>query len=232
MMRAAVVGALIAATSAEPMVDGGVLAITWSDCGSVHGKVSSIEPQELTLGQVTNIAGKGAVDEAIPAGTYELTLHAGAIQLLDHKGDLCAADSITLPGGIGTMQFKGLTCPQAAGATEIDIAVTLSAAIPASLATTTIKLMGTNSNGDNLLCVQINTAPKEEVAAPAMVAPLNCKSASYDFCCAVGTPCDCSKGTTAPGQCKAESYLFCCGVGTKCDCSQPPLFGGAAPVVV
>jgi len=53
-------------------------------------------------------------------------------------------------------------------------------------------------------------------------APLNCKTSSYAFCCEVGTPCDCTKGTTSPGQCKPESYAFCCSVGTPCDCSQPP----------
>ena len=28
----------------------------------------------------------------------------------------------------------------------------------------------------------------------------NCKKDSYAFCCEVGTPCDCTKGTTAPGK--------------------------------
>jgi len=62
-----------------------------------------------------------------------------------------------------------------------------------------------------------------DVEAPVK-APLQCKTASYAFCCEVGTPCDCTKGTTAPGQCKPESYGFCCSVGTPCDCSQPPAF--------
>mmetsp|Transcript_11158 Transcript_11158/g.24104 ORF Transcript_11158/g.24104 Transcript_11158/m.24104 type:complete len:185 (+) Transcript_11158:68-622(+) len=49
-----------------------------------------------------------------------------------------------------------------------------------------------------------------------------CKSASYTYCCELGTPCDCKKGTTAPGQCTPESFGFCCSIGTPCDCSQPP----------
>lgn len=53
--------------------------------------------------------------------------------------------------------------------------------------------------------------------------PLNCAKVAYDFCCGVGTPCDCSKGTISPGQCKPESYVYCCNVGTPCDCSQPPV---------
>merc|ERR1740121_1599098 len=62
--------------------------------------------------------------------------------------------------------------------------------------------------------------------------PLNCAKVAYDFCCGVGTPCDCSKGTTAPGQCKPASWLYCCNVGTPCDCSTPPLAANVSTVVV
>ena len=49
-----------------------------------------------------------------------------------------------------------------------------------------------------------------------------CKTVSYSYCCELGTPCDCKKGTTSSGQCKPESYAFCCSIGTPCDCTQPP----------
>merc|ERR1712232_431740 len=63
-------------------------------------------------------------------------------------------------------------------------------------------------------------------------APLGqCKKASYAFCCEVGKPCDCTKGTSAPGQCEQASYAFCCSVGTPCDCSQPPVESNATVVV-
>merc|ERR1712072_1113461 len=56
-----------------------------------------------------------------------------------------------------------------------------------------------------------------------------CGSSAYSFCCAVGTPCDCSKGVTAEGQCSGSihgltSYAYCCSFGTPCDCSKPPTF--------
>jgi hypothetical protein len=35
----------------------------------------------------------------------------------------------------------------------------------------------------------------------------------------VGTPCDCTTGSTAPGQCSHNAYTFCCGIGKKCDCN-------------
>jgi len=50
-----------------------------------------------------------------------------------------------------------------------------------------------------------------------------CAKAAYAFCCGVGQPCDCTKGTTSPGQCKPESYTYCCDVGTPCDCTKPGL---------
>eukprot|EP00927_Polykrikos_kofoidii_P075011 TRINITY_DN71068_c0_g1_i1.p1 TRINITY_DN71068_c0_g1~~TRINITY_DN71068_c0_g1_i1.p1 ORF type:complete len:121 (+),score=16.19 TRINITY_DN71068_c0_g1_i1:56-364(+) len=49
-----------------------------------------------------------------------------------------------------------------------------------------------------------------------------CEKSSYVFCCEVGTPCDCTKGSMASGQCKLASYAFCCSVGTSCDCTLPP----------
>lgn len=72
--------------------------------------------------------------------------------------------------------------------------------------------------------LQYGAAPATEVVT--LSAPqAQCKKASYAFCCELGTPCDCTKGTTAPGQCVAASYAFCCSVGTPCDCTQPPLEG-------
>jgi photosystem II stability/assembly factor-like uncharacterized protein len=71
--------------------------------------------------------------------------------------------------------------------------------------------------------LQYGTAPSDEKAASIEASSGQCSSASYAFCCGIGAPCDCSKGTTAPGQCKPESYVYCCQVGPKCDCSQPPI---------
>lgn len=67
------------------------------------------------------------------------------------------------------------------------------------------------------------TASLEEALAVLQGKTLdNCNPVAWDFCCEVGTKCDCSKGITAPGQCKTDSYDFCCGVGKVCDCTTPP----------
>ena len=71
-------------------------------------------------------------------------------------------------------------------------------------------------------CIKNETRPKEKHKRKSYDFLKQCKKESYAFCCAVGTPCDCSKGTTAPGQCDTKAYLFCCSVGKKCDCAEPP----------
>jgi len=78
--------------------------------------------------------------------------------------------------------------------------------------------------------LQYGSAPATEVVTfGAPQAPqAQCKKTSYAFCCEFGTPCDCTKGTTAPGQCNAASYAFCCSVGTPCDCTQPSRGGMAS----
>jgi len=61
-----------------------------------------------------------------------------------------------------------------------------------------------------------------------MSSPGQCAKAPYAYCCGVGTPCDCSKGTSSPGQCKPESYIYCCDTGTPCDCTKPGFLSAAA----
>lgn len=85
------------------------------------------------------------------------------------------------------------------------------------------------------LATQLHSEPESPIADDNG----QCGSSAYSFCCAIGTPCDCSKGATAEGQCSGSihgltSYAYCCGFGTPCDCSQPPQFennGTVAPEV-
>ena len=80
--------------------------------------------------------------EAVSGGSYEFNLKAGATPLVGHRGDFCKADPITLPGGIGTINWKGFPGLLPAGPVELDMSIQMSAAIQASLACTTIKLTG------------------------------------------------------------------------------------------
>merc|ERR1712232_653175 len=87
-----------------------------------------------------------------------------------------------------------------------------------------------DGNKEEVTCLNVDTVVggKDEIKAPLA----QCKAASYAFCCEVGKPCDCTKGTTAPGQCEQSSYAFCCSVGTPCDCSKPPLNDNSTATVV
>jgi hypothetical protein len=141
--------------------EGGNVKLAWSDCGdsSTHGHITSLSPDTLTLGAKTSLAGKGKVDEAIESATYKVDAKAAGITVFSHNGDACKPETIKLPAGAGEIDMKGFSCPISAGAVELDLDVSLSAAIPSSLARITIDLTAASSSGDKALCVQIKTSP-------------------------------------------------------------------------
>jgi hypothetical protein len=159
-MRGALVGALLGGAAASE-ITGGVIKLAFSDCGdsSTHGHITSLSPSSLTLGAKTSLSGKGSMDEAIQGLTYKVDSKAAGITIFSHSGDACKPETITLPAGAGELDMKGFKCPIAAGNVELDLDLTLSANIPASLARVTIDLTATASSGDKALCVKITTAP-------------------------------------------------------------------------
>lgn len=142
--------------------EAGKLKLSWKDCGdsSTHGHITSVAPDELTLGSKTSIAGKGSLDEAMQAVSYSVDAKVGFIKLFSHTGDACKPDTIKLPAGVGEITMKGFKCPISAGDAELDLDVSLSSSIPAKLARLTIDLSAKSSTGDKALCVQIQTAPE------------------------------------------------------------------------
>jgi len=171
-------GGMWNASSAEPTTTGGTLKLSWSDCGSGHGHVHTIEPSALTLGQKTTVVGKGSVDVEVTGGQYEVALYKGSDKpLVDHKGDLCKPAEIGFPG-VGKMSWAGFKCPLMAGPAELDLDIYLNGLIPAGLATGTLKLTGHSVHGYNLLCVLVKITQsdsdviediKEEAASDAEV---------------------------------------------------------------
>ena len=156
---------LLGASAAAVAAAGGQINIAWKDCGDAdtHGKTTSLEPSTATLGEKTSIVGKGSVDEDISGGSFELTVSVPILgKLLDHTGDICTAESISLPLSLGTLDWKGMSCPVSAGAVEIDMDMTLSSSIPSSAAKTTVNLSGKSTSGDKLLCVQLQTTAAAE----------------------------------------------------------------------
>lgn len=78
------------------------------------------------------------------------------------------------------------------------------------------------ATGSEVLAPSSPTSLEEALAVLQMKTLDNCNPVAWDFCCEVGTKCDCTKGIDAPGQCKTDSYDFCCGIGKVCDCTTPP----------
>eukprot|EP00942_MAST-04A_sp_MAST-4A-sp1_P004105 g4105.t1 len=47
----------------------------------------------------------------------------------------------------------------------------------------------------------------------------NCAWPAKEYCCHVGTTCQCKNPPTAPGQCSETAWAYCCAVGTPCMCA-------------
>jgi hypothetical protein len=146
--------------SAESFVQGGTLSLNWKDCGdsSTKGKVSGLAPTSLTLGQKTRVTGSGSVTEDVSAGKVTIKAKASIISKT-YSGDVCKAQTFTLPLGVGSITYDGVKCPIAAGAVSVPVDVLLSSALPSSLAKAEITISATSASGDKLLCMAITTAP-------------------------------------------------------------------------
>merc|ERR1712087_159201 len=156
----------IAALAKEEYITGGTLNLNWEDCGdsTYHAKITNLSPSQLTLGQNTHITGSGNLDKAESAGSGAIKVKAGPISE-NYKLDLCAAKTINLPLGLGSVVWAGLTCPVAPGAVSIGVDIKLSSVIPAGFAKATIDVTGTSATGDNLLCLEIIASPAQAIIA-------------------------------------------------------------------
>jgi hypothetical protein len=148
----------------------GSLGLTWEDCGdsATHGKTTDVQPSSIVLGEETDIVGSGSIDKDVSGGTYDLHMTAGGGLINKHfTGNNCEAKTFNLPLGIGQLGWGGLTCPQAAGGVELHFVTTLSASLPASLATSKIGLTAIDTTGDDLLCINLNLKKESEVSLDA-----------------------------------------------------------------
>merc|ERR1711865_757202 len=100
---------------AESFVQGGTLSLNWKDCGdaSTKGKVSGLTPTSLTLGKKTRVSGAGSVTEDVSAGKIAISMKASIISKT-YSGDVCKAQTFTLPLGVGSITYDGVKCPLAA----------------------------------------------------------------------------------------------------------------------
>merc|ERR1719169_174300 len=160
-MKAVTAGALVAAAAATD------LTLTWSDCGdaSTKTKISAFKPSSLTLGQKTTMTGTGALSEDVAGANFDLEMTGAIGKLVSCQGDASAAKTCSLPLGTGSLTFDAMTFPLKTGSTDVNVDISLSATVPASLQTTDTKCTSTASNGDKLFCIEIKSAPGQAVAS-------------------------------------------------------------------
>merc|ERR1719355_561074 len=109
------------------------------------------------------MTGTGALDEAVTAATFDLEMTGAIGKLVSCKGDASASKTCSLPLGTGSLTFDAMSFPLKAGSTDVNVDISLSAAVPASLQTTTTRTTATASNGDKLFCIEIKSAPGQAV---------------------------------------------------------------------
>merc|ERR1712203_479329 len=120
------------------------------------------------LGQETDITGTGTVDEDVTGGSFVAKVTAAGVVHDTLTGDICAAKTFqikVLGIKVGTVVWKGMACPIAAGAASVPMQVTLASALPASLATTNVALTASPTGGDKLVCLDVNLKKQDSVEA-------------------------------------------------------------------
>merc|ERR1711959_389700 len=93
------------------------------------------------------------------------------ITLLNCNGDAGKGASCKLPLGVGSLSLEPIKFPIAKGTItgipKVDL--TLSAALPSSMAKTTTTITAAAKNGDKMFCVKVMTAPAATLGATVAV---------------------------------------------------------------
>merc|ERR1719253_1535469 len=125
--------AFIALASAQVNVTIGDPA-TWKDCSGPNaaGKIGNvnINPNPPVPGSSLKIGGTGTLNIPVNGGSAELSIKYAGLTIFRHTSPVCGSDSFNLPMGLGDITVNALTCPQAAGAVDIETVANLGAAAP------------------------------------------------------------------------------------------------------
>merc|ERR1719160_2228448 len=137
------------------------LSLTWKDCGgpNTKAKITGFSPNSVTLGQKTTVTGKGDLSEEVDGATFDLTMTGAIGQLLHCSGDASVSKTCHLPLGSGSLTFEGMKFPISAGTVPVNVDLALSAALPGALTKTKTVAKATAKNGDELFCMEIDSAP-------------------------------------------------------------------------
>merc|ERR1712139_290466 len=171
------------------LVQGKELALTWNDCGgaSAKTKITGFSPTSIALGQKTKMVGKGDLSEEVTGATFDLTM-TGAIGRLPHcSGDASVSKTCSLPLGTGSLTFEAMKFPIAPGKVPVNVDINLSSSLPTALAKTKVITKATAKNGDELFCIEIDSASASSEQDQIQNASVECGEVGQD-CCADDYP--------------------------------------------
>jgi len=136
------------------------LSLTWKDCGDAgtKTKITGFTPATVTLGQKTKMTGTGQLSEEVAGANFDLTMSGALGTLLHCSGDASVAKSCSLPLGTGSLTFDAMKFPIAAGTSAVNVDIALSSTLPATLLKTKTITKATAKNGDELFCMEIDSA--------------------------------------------------------------------------
>merc|ERR1719181_441768 len=104
------------------------------------------------------MTGKGVLSEDVSGATFDLTMTGALGQLLHCAGDASVSKTCNLPLGTGSLTFEAMKFPIATGSVPVNVDSSLSSALPAALAKTKTITKATAKNGDELFCMEIDSA--------------------------------------------------------------------------
>merc|ERR1719213_621965 len=143
---------------------GGKLAVTWQDCGddATHGKITDLQPSEITIGEDGTLTGTGTIDEELTDGSFTIKMTASLGISETYTGKACEAKTFKLPLNIGTVTWGGLDCPVAAGTLTQKVGFTTASVVPATLVKADIVATAVDQNNEKAACISAHLQRESE----------------------------------------------------------------------
>jgi len=144
----------------EATSEGGVLAVTWQDCGDddTRAAITDVSPSSVQIGATTVVTGTGILVEDID----EPFMQTASIKASGVHIKTCGPDDASvgidceLPLGLGSAHVRPITFPLKAGDFIIVVDTKISALVPAQLANTDTQVSGVTASGTKVFCVNIH----------------------------------------------------------------------------
>merc|ERR1712070_856747 len=134
------------------------LGVTWEDCGAKHATVTDVQPSAIHTGATETITGTGTVDEDVTSAQFTATVSALGAKLTECSGDGTSDIVCTLPMGVCKITVKAMSYPMAKGTVQIPVEVQCSSIIPPSFAIVDVHIAATEQNGEDVICLDVQTA--------------------------------------------------------------------------